>query len=107
MHAQCAIRRMKSSGGRLRKKWKPCARPSSRKTRIPLATSSEPASTFGQRREACTPPPPPPPGNRGPPGELPGAGRHGRPEDESLHPDRRHRLQRLVDLVEPEPVLGR
>ena len=53
MQAQCAISFTKTSGGRLRKKWKPFARPSSRKVRMPLATSSEPASTFGQKTSAC------------------------------------------------------
>ena len=76
MHAQCAISLTKISGGRLRKKWKPCASPSSRK--MPQAL-----------------------------GDLLGAGVDVRPEDERLHPERRDRLERRVDLVEPVPVLGR
>ena len=43
------------SGGRLRKKWKFSSRPASRKSRMPFATSSEPASTLGQKTSVCIP----------------------------------------------------
>ena len=55
MQAQCAISLTNISGGRLRKKWKPLARPVSRNRRSPFATWSEPASTFGQKTSACIP----------------------------------------------------
>ena len=40
-------------------------------------------------------------------GDVVGAGVDVRPEDERLHPDGGHRLERLVDLIDSLPVLGR
>ena len=65
MHAQCAISRTKTSGGRLRKKWKPCVVARARGTcRMPFATS------LRARVDV-------------------------RPEDERLHAERRDGLERL------------